>query len=248
MELPTKLRTKDLLKHSNRPVIIAVTVLVLVNVLAAFTLVLPQWNDLQAVKAEEAGQLAALQMVQAQFSSEKISEQQIGELAVQVPFVTKDSDSLLALLQLAIQSRTVVTSIVQTTSNSASSTENSDGANQETQSNSAASSEFTVTIAGHMENTLQYLRQVNKSERIIINDYWTMKVLTSSELDSNKDLRDNPNIDKSKPVYITELRMDFFSLPQYSETLLGAKPSTEVDEQGDVLRALQNKYSSLAWE
>ncbi|MFF2090416.1 hypothetical protein [Paenibacillus sp. NPDC058174] len=236
--------------------VILVIVIVAVNIVAALLFLLPSWLELRNGKAEAALQQQNVLTAQAQFTTDVISEEAIRQLANKAPFYPKDSGILLTAVKLAEASKAPLVDFSQETalSNSQSDSLLVDPAAATTTANEGASAAagsqvisqtIHITVAGHMENVLQYIRNAQREERLIAIEQWSIKLL--KEADLTDDLKNNSYINPSLPVYALDMKLAFYSLPAYAKELGGAV-NTASEAKTDEMEALKSKYGKLSWD
>ncbi|WP_042162879.1 hypothetical protein [Paenibacillus gorillae] len=237
--------------------VILVIIIVTVNVVAALFFLLPSWLELRNGRAEAALEQQNVLTAQAQFTTDIISDEDIGQLANKAPFYPKDSGILLTAVKLAEASKAALVDFSQDSAFSDSQSDNllvdpaaSAGAAEGERPAAATGSQVTsqpirITAAGHMENVLQYLRNVQREERLIAVEQWSIKLLKEADLDD--DLKNSIYINPSLPVYVLDMKLVFYSLPAYAKEL-GGEVHAVSEAKPDELDALKSKYGKLSWD
>ncbi|GGG55556.1 hypothetical protein [Paenibacillus radicis (ex Gao et al. 2016)] len=257
MEL--QMKTAPAGKRGLDATLILVIAIVAINIVAGLLFLLPAWLELRNGKAEADLEQQNVLTAQAQFTTDIISEEDIRKLANKAPFYPKDSGILLTAVKLAEASKAPLVDFSQDLAlsdkqqsdnlsvDAAASTGAETGANAVGGSagSQVVSQPVHITVAGHMENVLQYIRNVQRDERLIAVEQWNIKLL--KEADLTDDLKNNAYIDPSLPVYALDMKLAFYSLPAYAKELGGAAASASTAGM-DELDALKSKYGKLSWD
>ncbi|WP_141680280.1 hypothetical protein [Bacillus sp. FJAT-26390] len=229
--------SKQPAKKSHLPTIIIIGICVVLNVFVLVYLFLPQLTNVATKRIVLNMKISEFKGAEQQFTTtEQVTAEQKEALLSELPAASLGSKELTTIYELAKDSKLEFVSFLKK--------EPETGQTNQTKDPNIQTDSFDVKVVGHLDHMLFYLNNLQNHKPIIGAPTWKLTWLEPDNVASTYPfLFNNPNMDKTKPVYELSITFELYTMPQLAEAFQLEKPSKVGDT--DAMSKLRAKYPSL---